>query len=214
MIAVFVVALGSASATSLIVSAIQANGFSKDSLVALNLAVEGIEAMRDIRDTNWIKYGFDKSNCWNLAPDPDPLITTPCTAPYDLIDAGFYSADLNPTNYSWSLSTVYTGAGNALDLSDPLAANNENYRLGFVDLSGGTSARDIYVTAPFITTWSLPGGSGDSKFYRMITISYDTGDPATAEVMSVTSTVQWEQNGVHTVDLSISLSNYQKVPTP
>ena len=62
IIAIFVVALGTTTASTLIISAIQANTFSKDNLVALNLAVEGIEAVRNIRDTNWLKFGFDKEN--------------------------------------------------------------------------------------------------------------------------------------------------------
>lgn len=223
VIAVFVVALGSGAATSLIINAIQANSFSKDSLVALNLAVEGIEAMRDIRDTNWIKFGYDKANCWNVLPGSVSAPGFDCTAAANKIGVGaastYYSVDLNPTNYSWSLPTKID---NALDLSTPLLATNDRYRLGFVDLNG-TGDKDIYVTAPFITSTVLPtvgfagSSSGDSKFYRMIEISYDgSGDPATAplpDVMNVTSTVQWLQNGVHTVELSISLSNYQKVPT-
>lgn len=216
VIAVFVVALGSASATSLIVSAVQANGFSKDSLVALNLAVEGIEAMRSVRDTNWIKFGYDKANCWNVLPGSAPGVD--CTLAANKIGVGaastYYSADLDPTNYSWSLPA---GIANALDLSSVLPTN-DSYRLGFVDLNGAGD-KDMYITSNFIGSTGF-SDSGDSKFYRMIEISYDdgsgnpTGDPLTSEVMNVTSAVQWEQNGVHQVVLSISLSNYQKVPTP
>ena len=56
IVALLVLTIGSASATSLIVTSIRANQFNKDSLIALNLAQEGIEYMRNLRDTNWIKF--------------------------------------------------------------------------------------------------------------------------------------------------------------
>lgn len=203
VVAVFVVATGSAAATTLIVNSMRANSFSKDNLVALNLAVEGLEAIRNIRDTNWMKFGFDKTNCWNLEPLSGP---GECTAPYPQIGEGFYSVNLDPTTYAFDLSA---DIGTPLDLNT-MAGTNDSYQLGFVDLTSIPGDQDIYVTSSYITSEGFPDG-GDSKFYRMLEISYDTGDPATAERMDVVSTVQWRQNGVHQVQLTSSLTNYQKV---
>ena len=32
---------------------------------AIQIARDGLEAMTNIRDTNWILYGADPENCWN-----------------------------------------------------------------------------------------------------------------------------------------------------
>lgn len=207
VMAVFIVALGSASATSLIVNAMQANSFSKDNLIALYLAVEGVEGVRNIRDTNWIRYGFDKTNCWNL--DPDPAVGATCTAPYDQIPVGTYSADRNPATAAWHLRSV----ANPLDLNNPAySATNEEYLLSFYDADGVDSTKDVYLPKTYLQFLGEPI-SGDSKFYRMVEITYDTGSPDTAEVMNVVVTVNWRQTAVHSVELSTTISNYQKVPT-
>lgn len=207
VMAVFIVALGSGAATTLVVSAMQANSFSKDNLIALNLAVEAVEGMRNIRDTNWIRYGFDKTNCWNL--DPDPVLGATCTAPYAQIPEDTYSADLNPDTAAWYLRDVL----NPLDLDNAsYSGTNEEYLLSFYDMDGVDSTHDLYLPKTYLSIIGEPN-SGDSKFYRMVEITYDTGDPATAEVMNVVVTVNWRQNTVHQVQLSTSLSNYQKVPT-
>ncbi|HMR01042.1 MAG TPA: hypothetical protein PKA32_01510 [Candidatus Gracilibacteria bacterium] len=204
VVAVFVVVMGSAVATTLIVNSMRANSFSKDNLVALNLAVEGLEAVRNIRDTNWMKFGFDKTNCWNLVPGSGP---GDCSPLYDQIAEGYYTADLNPISYEFDLGSV----ADSLDLNS--ASNpNDSYRLGYVDLTTVAGTQDILITEDTIAGLGLTN-AGASKFYREIHIEYDTGDPATGEIMYVTSTVQWDQNGVHQVELTTSLANYQKVST-
>lgn len=208
VIAVFVVALGSGAATSLIVSAMQANSFSKDNLIALYLATEAVEGVRNIRDTNWIRYGFDKTNCWNL--DPDPAVAATCTAPYAQIPEGTYSADLDPDTSAWFLRAV----ANPLDLTNAAySATNDEYLLSFYDEDGVGSTHDLYIPKTYLGIIGEPS-SGDSKFYRMIEITYEpTGDPSSDDIMNVVVTVNWWQNTVHQVQLSTSLSNYQKVPT-
>jgi len=209
IVALFVVAVGSGTATSLIVSALQANTFGRDNLVALNLAVEGLEAMRNVRDTNWLKLGYDKGNCWNVLPGL--AAGTDCTLPTSKIAEGFYTIDLNPINYSWGLTQV----GTALDLSNNMLATNDNYKLGYADVNNTVlNEKDVFVTDTAIPPLPSPPITygGESKFYRMIQITYDTGDPGAAESMDVVSTVQWEQNGVHAVRLSTTLANYEKVP--
>jgi len=37
----------------------------KNRIEAIEIAREGIEAMKNIRDTNWLMFGWDKQNCWN-----------------------------------------------------------------------------------------------------------------------------------------------------
>lgn len=214
IIAIFVIAVGSGAATTLIVSALQANSFSRDNLVALNLAVEGLEAVRIIRDTNWLKFSYDKENCWNVLPEMG--LGVDCDDPKSLLSSGYYTVDLNPKTYSWQANFIGTDTLVALDLKNQQANSNEAYRLGFIDITPNQDTNknsnllddtDIYVTRDAITT-----ETGVSRFYRMITITYlDDPNPESANEAMVESLVQWQDRGqTHQVKLSTILTNYQK----
>lgn len=208
VMAIFVVATGSAAATSLIVTAMQSNSFSRDNLIALNLAVEGIEAIRNIRDSNWLKFGYDKDNCWNMRPEMAQ--GSNCELAQNLIDKGNYTVDLNTSSMNWLLSST---PASTLNLENGVTADDEFYRLEFADLDPTVSTdgdpnltndRDIYTSSPSPST-------GISQFYRMVTVSYDTA-PETADEMTITSIVQWTTQGrVHQIVLNSKLTNYQKV---
>ncbi len=215
IMAIFVVALGASVATSLIISALQSNEFSRDNLIALNLAAEGIEAMRSIRDANWLKFSYDKQNCWNMMPNvtncQDPAATTIAatnsTTNYT-VDLG-----LNKNLYDWGLAPV----SSILNLNMP-GTGSDPFQLWYYDIdsSDGSGSHDM------LASLSAAGGTknGSSSFYRMIQVSYPTSgpsscDPATGkscEEMAVTSTVQWRAQGVvHQVVLNTELTDYQKI---
>lgn len=213
IMAIFVVAMGSAVATSLIISALQSNQFSRDNLIALNLAVEGIEAMRAIRDSNWLKYSYDKPNCWNLFPDPSVITCNdPAAKP---IPADKYTVDLSNSQYGWSLTAV---GGSGLDLSVPMG--NDNYRLKYYDVDiskdsdgDGFPTKDKDLLASVNSTLPSGGTALDvSRFYRMVELSYPGCVTSPCEDMDIVSKVQWISQGVvHQVVLNSKLTNYQKV---
>lgn len=213
IMAIFIISVGASVATSLIVSALQSNAFSRDNLIALNLAVEGMEAMRSIRDANWLKFSYDKPNCWNISPNPP---VTVCDDPLaKKIDKPRYTVDLDMTSnqYGWSLTDRTSDAPLALD--NP--TGNDNYRLFYYDINtevnsdgvaGADDDKDILASVSSSispsTQKKLPDGS---RFYRVITLDY----PSSQE-MNVTSTVQWvSQNVKHEVVLTSKLTDYQKV---
>jgi type II secretory pathway pseudopilin PulG len=44
-------------------------GYARDTennIKAINIAREGIEGMTNIRDTNWLRFSSDKTNCWKV----------------------------------------------------------------------------------------------------------------------------------------------------
>jgi Tfp pilus assembly protein PilV len=59
IVAIFVITAGLVGVLSLVSQTISASTFSKDKLIATYLAQEGIEIVRNIRDTNWIN-----NNSW------------------------------------------------------------------------------------------------------------------------------------------------------
>lgn len=204
IMAIFIVALGSSVATSLIISALQANEFSRDNLIALNLAVEGIEAMRAIRDANWLRFSYDKEGCWNMRPEVTDCLTSPSP-----ITDGNYTVDLDVTanKYSWGLpdpSTLTT----PLDLN---AGGNDPYQVAYYDIDTAVNSDGFGSSADDHDILATVGGAnqtGLSRFYRMVTVNYPSSDPE----MDVVSTVQWKSQGVkHQVVLTTRLTNYQKV---
>lgn len=215
IMALFVVALGSAAATSLIVTAIQANSFSRDNLIALNLAVEGIESMRNIRDTNWLRFGFDKESCWNI--NPSQSACTAATMLTDTIEAGEYTVDLNPNTFQWTLTKITSGA---LDLSD--GTSDADYRLNYIDVDtitldsdgDGDKANDpdLYVSEGALALIVGLTDTGESKFYRSIVVEYPVSCVPANQCMNITSTVQWKVgNRVDRVQLKSTLTDYDKV---
>lgn len=223
LLAIVVLIIGSATATSLILSAMKANAFNKDSLVALNLAQEGIEYMRNLRDTNWIRFSADRQGCWNSRPG-----VATCTVANLMIDTNAGSG--------YSLGDALSARhATKLDLSDGITAADENYRLKYFDLntgvdsdgedkddSGGKAkeADDYDFIGSF---YGAEASVDDTKFFRRIGVEYYTIGagpgwaltgpgvlPQNADMMMVSSTVVWlDANVVHQINLKSALTRYK-----
>lgn len=223
LVSLLVITIGAATATSLIVASIRANLFNKDSLIALNLAQEGIEYMRNIRDTNWIKYSANTQGCWNTKPSAATCSAANLIAQAAVTD-GYTLGD--------TLSAAPVGV--KLDISDGIAGAEANYLLKYFDLNGAVDSDGINkndsTSKPatqddYDFTGSFYGVIAkvdDSKFYRSVEVDYKSiaattpwtvspaASPSTADMMIVTSTVQWKDGPtVHQVKLSSALSRYK-----
>lgn len=220
LIALVVLIIGSVTATSLILTSIKANLYNKDALQALNLAQEGIEYMRNLRDTNWIRFSANRQDCWNVKPG-----AANCLAANRLTEA-------LPSNSGYALGTALSARLTPqLDLSN---GDDAVYLLKYYDLnpledSDGIDRKDsgnlpdVQDDYDYVAT-SHPSGTfvDNSKFYRSINIDYktigpaptwtigETADPAAADMMMVSSKVQWKDGGtVHQVVLSSALTRYR-----
>jgi hypothetical protein len=124
---VFVLSAGLTGALSLVVGAMQANRTHAERLTASHLAAEGLEAMRNLRDTNYLLYPDKPDACWNFWSDnnhngivgDDPDCTENATgqndtpwnpAPGDPPPAGngseypkMFIVDPNLDNMTWNL---------------------------------------------------------------------------------------------------------------
>jgi len=69
VISIFIFSIGLVATGSLIVSSLNVNMMSRDRIIALNLAREGIEAVRNMRDTNWLINSSNLRACWNFWDD-------------------------------------------------------------------------------------------------------------------------------------------------
>jgi hypothetical protein len=68
LIAMGVLVIGIMMASSIMGSSIRNINSSKNRVIAVNIAKEGLEAIRNIRDTNWLKFNSKKRECWNNDP--------------------------------------------------------------------------------------------------------------------------------------------------
>jgi hypothetical protein len=233
IVALLVITMGAATATSLIITAINANVFNKDSLIALNLAQEGLEYMHNLRDSNWLAYSANTQHCWNMATS-----TGSCAPPYSglLVEANPGTVPGLKKGYSLGAKLTTTANGTPLDLSNGVAGsgndNEANYRIRYRDTDAAvnsdgvgttTDDNDFMASSPNGTTNGLPWTMlAFTKYYRSIEIQYNiiapsapwgltpTTDPKLADMMIVTSRVQWlDGPNMREVALSSALSSYK-----
>ncbi|MBN2087586.1 hypothetical protein JW758_04515 [Candidatus Peregrinibacteria bacterium] len=82
VIAVSILAIGVTLSSTLMASSLRNMNSSKSRVIAVNIAREGIEAVRNIRDTNWLKYSSQLRECWNHMPQ-DITDDVTCYEPCD-----------------------------------------------------------------------------------------------------------------------------------
>ena len=211
MIALVLIIVGAVGALRLIGVAVINVGSVRDQIIATNLAREGIEAVRDIRDTNWLRYAGERRGCWNNnnitmcnSMDATQRIQ-PTSTTFE------YIAERDALTQRWNL-TGHTG-GASLDLKAHIVATND----------GLDGIYQLYQTASGLIYGRLAGmNAGDTAtpWYRSVGIEYldDTGTTVTAvqpapptnnHVMRVTSRVQWiDRSRVREVVLSTILTDY------
>ncbi len=219
MIAIVVVMIGAATATSLIISAIKANVFNKDLLTALNLAQEGVEYMRNVRDTNWIKFSSDTQGCWNMRPEAATCAVGNVIATND-----------GGTASGYALGTgLSTQIASQLELNDGVAGVESGYLISYWDRDNTFNSDGIDGVADDLDI----AGSGllapyvkvrDTYYYRSIYVDYKKiavaspwglTDPTAPEetngdMMQVTSVVQWMDGPTrHQVSLTSALTRYK-----
>jgi type II secretory pathway pseudopilin PulG len=228
IVALLVLTIGSATATSLIVTSIRANQFNKDSLIALNLAQEGLEYMRNLRDTNWIKFSANNKGCWNMKP-----AVASCTAAGHIdeavTDGGYALGFENIDKIGSKINTV-------LNLSDGLSPTETAYAINYYDIdtavdsdgldrnnNGNNNDDDLDYMGSFFANPGPALPVGTTRFYRSISIEYKTigsgpgwslngpTTPDAADLMLVTSKVEWADGSIiHNVKLTSALASYKQ----
>lgn len=210
LIALLVVTIGSATATSMILSSLKATQFNKDSLLALNLAQEGVEVMRNFRDSNWLKFSSNPQGCWNTKPNVGS-----CSGNVLLATDGSHEYALG-LNASGNFDLNYLTA--KLDLSGGVIGTDAPYQMNYYDLKNVVATNKDYIgsgaanPAKFVASTQFYR-SIDVKYYTINTSDWTTSaaaSPDVADMMQVTSTVQWLDAGqVRQVALSTALTRYK-----
>ena len=185
----------------------------RNDLIAAALAEEGIEVVRNIRDSNLLKFAPKARDCWYTKPSHADLET--CDSPENKIaefaDGGnYYLLALNPDTLQWDFSPA---VGNLAD------ANNDDYLLrsdiATVENPECGSGVDpaicsVHTGLYFAPSPGFESRGGISPFFRKVEVYYvdvdgdGTKDPA-AQVFSI---VQYRAaSGVREISRSIILTN-------
>ena len=220
LIALSIIAVVVTLSSTAIINAMKGLRVSKERVIAVNLAREGIEAMRNIRDTNWLKFSEKRRVCWNNQPGLGCTDATNSGTSDNAIPAGKYIVYLNQSGdeNQWKLRQTKS-------FNDLSANNNEKFsRLYIVDIDStdGTDDKDMYnhlkneAGTDIGNAWGTEVES--TNFFRTIDISYlndngtekTTGTPTkTDNRMRVKSTVMWKTGtGDHFVELYTHLTDY------
>ena len=168
---------------------------------AIWIAKEWIEALTNIRDTNWLLFGSDYKNCWNTLNYNNSCIcinnNTWCNTSKinDIKNNKKYKIYKNSTNNRWYLSPAITWT-----------YQDTNYRIW----------NEVWLDSDWFFTQSWSVDKLIPLFTREIKIEYINTDSvvwndSNDEQMKITSLVQWGDNSSntpHKIELSTILSNY------
>ena len=166
--------------------------YTANKIQAIGIAREWIEAMTNIRDTNWLFLWSDYINCWNTL-NYNNLCIWDSSNSTDIPVNGSYIIYKNSNN-RWYLSWATTW-----NYSIPDYRNSHKVWLD----------SDWFYTQSWIVTEIKPLFTREIKIYYIDTNSnwIDSND----EKMKITSLVQWvdsSSTSPHKVELTTVLSNY------
>lgn len=180
MVAITVIALATAAALAVLRISLEGNEDIGNKVVALNLAEEAFEALRNIRDTNYLLFSADPDNCWNKYDVTDVSACSDGSAP-EITDGETYYLDRSYTSYplfEWTLAEV-----TYFDIHGRLSLYNVD-----ANLDGITDAQ-IYAKGSLNET--AYSTAVKNAFKRQISIDYD----ASGNAYNATVTITWTEHG-------------------
>ncbi|MBT4385114.1 type II secretion system protein [Candidatus Peregrinibacteria bacterium] len=195
VIAITVIVVATTAGMSLLRTSLLGNEVIGEKIVAINLAVEGIEAVRNLRDLNYLKFGSDPDNCWD-AYFADELADCPFDKLEDdasyLLTREFFSYPA----FRWLLTEM-----------DPLDEDLgwESLYSMELDIDHDGELNVIHSYGPSGDINPLLTLVREDAFRRYVTIDYYDGP---AQLFYVTSTVEWTVKGVpKTISLTRTIAN-------
>jgi len=182
LIALTVLAVGTSGSMLLVSMSTRATADMEARLTAYNLAREGVEAVRSIRDTNWLRFPGDREDCWD---------TYNLTNPNDCVLTG------NTLGASGIVQT-YT-------VEPDLISNNEFFK--WIVTLNPVDTQLYEFTIGNVTLYTHDTNGTATAFSREIEIDRTAG---LADEMIVNATVTWlgRNNTPQSVTFTDQLINY------
>lgn len=202
-ISVLMILLGPAS--GLFVASVRTVGQNRNDLVAAALAEEGIEVVRNMRDSNFIQFPTKVAQCWNaaLGATIDTCDTTKIGDETKLSTTAspqrqYFRLLFDPVTLAWDLSVAPASPTTFLAEPDAVPAVTARGDTAIYQL-WQNPATSLYFTTP-LQTQTTPNAAPNiaTPFYRQIVIEYlelDLAPPSAADAMRITSLVQYQNGG-------------------
>lgn len=146
MIVLIVVTVGVTGTYEILQGGVKLASSTESRIQAINLAREGVEAMENIRNTNWTKFSSDYENCFDVA-DYDPSCVGNATAPK--LTTGTEKI-LTNQNGMWYLG-VYTWSGVVYDSTGLSNQGNSGSTLPICNSSRPVNCRSKYFRTVTVT---------------------------------------------------------------
>lgn len=195
LISIFILIMVAATGVSLVVYGYRAINFNGNSIEASWLAQECANTLRGLRDTNWIRFGYDKKGCWNMAG------TDNCN-PGNAISEGSYILQI-PINGNDGVQTPPSleSVEHELNLENGINESDEQFRLYYHTLE--ENGDETSPGRQFLSHDDA-GSIGESKFFRILQVI-----SATPTEIDATCTVAWfEVSKVEKIELPATVTNY------
>ena len=205
VMALFIVGVGVTTSSAVLNRTLNVTASNQLWLQAAFFAKEGLESVRNIRDTNWIKFAPEE--CWKATETAN--LCDPATSPM-MADSS------SPDNY---YTIFFDYVDFTPQLNGPIVTANE-----FTNSAILSRLPNVYsIHKKFLnpSTEENPvfgedvSGSENTMFYRQIRIQFDEidldGDGIYEEVLEVTSSVKWPyRNKVNTYTISSVLYDFKE----
>lgn len=193
LVAITVIVVSTTAALTVMRTALSGNDLIERKVIAVNLALEGIEALRNLRDTNYLLYASDPDNCWNKYGVSDVADCSDGTAS-EITEGTNYFLVRNFANdplLGWSMQTVTGELSGKISLYD-------------VDIDGdGVADTQMFAQRGVTNTDFTVSEQG--LYRRRFTVVYATDGSA----YDATVTVTWtDYHGLsHSIDLTRTIRN-------
>lgn len=194
LVAITIIAIATTAAMILIRTSLTGNEVIGEKIIAMNLAEEGIEAVKNIRDTNYLRFSADPDSCWDTIDAPD---VTSCSSVARFIDGWTYyylTRNFDPTD-----STKKLFEWSAVQTTSP---ETDGY-LTLYEFTAGSETFEIYAQSGLTDAYLTPVSGTEDSFQRILAISNDS-----TGIFDVTATVNWWINGeMKTISLTRTIAN-------
>ncbi len=199
IVVIIIVTIGIVGAYGIINSGQKLSTTSENRIKAINIAREWLEAVENIRDTNWLKFSSDYDNCWKVKDYNVTCIWY--TPPNPNILSG--SNILVQSGVLWTLSGVSSPAS----IATAYTAYIDQFPV-FLDSNGlTTTSGSLTMTkcTPSITT------NCRSMFSREIQVINNPVDNDHMTIHSIVTWVDsWKTSWPYIIDLETTLTNWKK----
>ncbi len=201
VVAIFILVMGMTAAVGLAIYAFAGSTSVTKQIIATGLAREGIEAIKNMRDTNWLKDSLS-SDCYNFqttANNGKCYKDWLTQENYPSLVSGGINPPSSPRNYVLGMTTSFLNPnywilyqnGAFLYCPFPFGGSNSSPRYGLDFSSNPASENFLYGLGFYRPNCST---QGSSSFYRKIILEKNTTAPfnqSNLEQLQVTVQVWW-----------------------